>query len=133
MAHDLPHCWVPGCLLLSNILLCFEFTKISWRLASLQYAAIGGSAKTCVILGDLLIIGMRSLRILVMSGIYIYIYIYMVKAVRAHCNPLDIYIYIYIYIQRITMYPHSYHHNDFMDTPALRTQEVRLHIVWIAL
>ena len=44
MAHGLPHCWVPGCLLLSNILLCFECTKISWRLASLRYAAIGGSA-----------------------------------------------------------------------------------------
>ena len=42
-------------------------------------------------------------------------------------------IYIYIYIQRITMCPHGYHHNGFMETPALGTQEVRLHIVWIAL
>ena len=41
--------------------------------------------------------------------------------------------YIYIYIQRITMSPHGYHHNGFMATPALGTQEVRLHIVWIAL
>ena len=31
------------------------------------------------------------------------------------------------------MCPHGYHHNDFMDTPALGTQEVRVHIVWIAL
>ena len=37
------------------------------------------------------------------------------------------------YIQRITMCPHGYHHNGFMETPALGTQEVRLHIVWIAL
>ena len=31
------------------------------------------------------------------------------------------------------MCPHGYHHNGFMETPALGTQEVRLHIVWIAL
>ena len=31
------------------------------------------------------------------------------------------------------MCPHGYHHNGFMATPALGTQEVRLHIVWIAL
>ena len=36
-------------------------------------------------------------------------------------------------IQRITMFPHGYHHNGFMETPALGTQEVLLHIVWIAL
>ena len=36
-------------------------------------------------------------------------------------------------IQRITMCPHGYHHNGFMATPALGTQEVRLHIVWTAL
>ena len=48
-------------------------------------------------------------------------------------NCIYIYIYIYIYIQRITMCPHGYHHNGFMATPALGTQEVRLHIVWIAL
>ena len=41
--------------------------------------------------------------------------------------------YMYIYIQRITTCPHGYHHNGFMETPALGTQEVRLHIVWIAL
>ena len=37
------------------------------------------------------------------------------------------------YIQRITMCPHGCHHNGFMETPALGTQEVRLHIVWTAL
>ena len=42
-------------------------------------------------------------------------------------------IYIYIYIQRTTMCPHGYHHNGFMATPALGTQEVRLHIVWTGL
>ena len=31
------------------------------------------------------------------------------------------------------MCPHGYHHNGFMATPALGTQEVHLHIVWIAL
>ena len=31
------------------------------------------------------------------------------------------------------MCPHGYHHNGFMETPALGTQDVRLHIVWIAL
>ena len=31
------------------------------------------------------------------------------------------------------MCPHGYHHNGFMATPALGTQEVRLHIVWTAL
>ena len=31
------------------------------------------------------------------------------------------------------MCPHGYHHNGFMETPALGTQEVRLYIVWIAL
>ena len=36
-------------------------------------------------------------------------------------------------IQRITMCPNGYHHNGFMATPALGTQEVRLHIVWTAL
>ena len=36
-------------------------------------------------------------------------------------------------IQRITMCPHGYHHNGFMATPALGTQEVRLYIIWIAL
>ena len=30
------------------------------------------------------------------------------------------------------MCPQGYHHNGFMATPALGTQEVRLHIVWIA-
>ena len=30
-----------------------------------------------------------------------------------------------MYIQRITMCPHGYHHNGFMATPALGTQEVR--------
>ena len=28
------------------------------------------------------------------------------------------------------MCPHGYHHNGFMATPALGTQEVCLHIVW---
>ena len=28
------------------------------------------------------------------------------------------------------MCPHGYHHNGFMATPALGTQEVSLHIVW---
>ena len=32
-------------------------------------------------------------------------------------------------IQRITMFPHGYHHNGFMATPALGTQDVRLNIV----
>ena len=27
------------------------------------------------------------------------------------------------------MCPHGYHHNGFMTTPALETQDVRLHIV----
>ena len=27
----------------------------------------------------------------------------------------------------ITMCPHGYHHNGFMETPALGTQEVRFH------
>ena len=31
------------------------------------------------------------------------------------------------------MCPNGYHHNGFMETPALGTQEVRLRIVWIAL
>ena len=31
------------------------------------------------------------------------------------------------------MCPHGYHHYGFMVTPALVTQEVRLHIIWIAL
>ena len=31
------------------------------------------------------------------------------------------------------MCPHGYHYNGFMATPALGTQEVRLHIVWTAL
>ena len=31
------------------------------------------------------------------------------------------------------MCPHGYHHNGFMATPVLGTQEVRLHIVWTAL
>ena len=34
-----------------------------------------------------------------------------------------------VYIQNITMCPHGYHHNGFMATPALGTQDVRLHIV----
>ena len=38
-------------------------------------------------------------------------------------------LYILFYIQRITMCPHGYHHNGFMATPALGTQEIRLHIV----
>ena len=38
-----------------------------------------------------------------------------------------------ILIQKITMCPRDYHHNGFMATPALGTQEVRLHIVWTAL
>ena len=40
-------------------------------------------------------------------------------------------IYIYIYIQRITMCPHGYHHNGFMETPALGTQEVRYIYIYI--
>ena len=28
------------------------------------------------------------------------------------------------------MCPHGYHHNGFMASPALGTQDVRLHIVW---
>ena len=31
------------------------------------------------------------------------------------------------------MCPHGYHHSGSMATPALGTQDVRLHIVWIAL
>ena len=37
-------------------------------------------------------------------------------------------IYININIQRITMCPHGYHHNGFMATPALGTQEVCKYI-----
>ena len=33
-------------------------------------------------------------------------------------------------IQRITMCPHGYHHNGFMVTPALGTQEVRFWIIF---
>ena len=31
------------------------------------------------------------------------------------------------------MCPHGYHHSGSMETPALGTRDVRLHIVWIAL
>ena len=34
-------------------------------------------------------------------------------------------------IQRITMCPHGYHHNGFMATPALGTQEVRYIYIYV--
>ena len=34
------------------------------------------------------------------------------------------------FIQRITMCTHGYHHNGFMETPALGTQEVRYDITF---
>ena len=39
--------------------------------------------------------------------------------------------YIYIYTQRITMCPYGYHHNSFMETPALGKQEVRFTYIYI--
>ena len=39
-------------------------------------------------------------------------------------------VYIWVNIQLITMCPYSYHHNGFMATPALGTQDVRFGLTY---
>ena len=46
MAHDLPHFCVPDFPVFSNIFLCFPCAKMSCKVASRRYAAMGGCVNT---------------------------------------------------------------------------------------